>query len=90
MPHDDAMKEVLTRIDVDAPDDPLGEVAEIGREVEQQVDAGSEQKSAPQRSARPRSREEPGVSAEDLRHASKEPKHAGVSTPHTRALVPGH
>jgi hypothetical protein len=47
-PHDDAMKEVLTRIDVDAPDDPLGEVAEIGREVEQQVDAGSEQKSAPQ------------------------------------------
>jgi hypothetical protein len=35
--------------DVDAADDPLGETAEVGREMEEQIDAGGEQKDAAQR-----------------------------------------
>ena len=32
--YDDPVEEVLARIDVDAGDDPLGEAAEVGREME--------------------------------------------------------
>jgi hypothetical protein len=40
---DDSTKEVLARIDVDAADDPLGELAEVGGEMEEQVGAGGKQ-----------------------------------------------
>ena len=39
----DAVQEALPGIDVDAADDPLGETAEVGREMKEQIDAGGEQ-----------------------------------------------
>jgi hypothetical protein len=46
---DDAVEEALPRVEVDAADDPLGQMAEIGREMEEQIDAGGEQQQAAQR-----------------------------------------
>ena len=43
---DDAVQEMLAGIDVDAADDPLGDAAEVGVQVKQQVDAGGEQEQA--------------------------------------------
>ena len=40
---DDSMEEVLARIDIDAADDSLGEPAEVGGEMEEQIGAGGEQ-----------------------------------------------
>src|SRR6266536_6618449 len=46
---DESMEEVLTRIDIDAANDSLGDPAEVGGEMEQQIGAGGEQKHAAQR-----------------------------------------
>src|SRR5204862_8157466 len=40
---DDSTEEVLARVDVDAADDPLGELAEVGGEMEEQVGPGGKQ-----------------------------------------------
>src|SRR6059058_52666 len=45
---DESMEEVLARVDIDAADDPLGELAEVGGEMEEQVGAGGEQEHAAQ------------------------------------------
>jgi hypothetical protein len=42
-------QEVLARVDIDAADDPLGELTEIGGEVEEEVGARGEQEHAAQR-----------------------------------------
>jgi hypothetical protein len=39
---------MLARVDIDPADDPLGELAEVGGEMEEQVGAGGEQEQAPQ------------------------------------------
>src|SRR5206468_4017137 len=46
---DDAVEEALPRVDVDAADDPLGEMAEVGVQMEEQVGAGGEQQHPAQR-----------------------------------------
>jgi hypothetical protein len=41
---DDSVEEVPAGIDIDAAQDPLGKLTEIGREMEQQIDPGREEK----------------------------------------------
>src|SRR5438552_6353700 len=45
---DDSTEEVLARVDVDAADDPLGELAEVGGEMEEQVGPGGKQEQTAQ------------------------------------------
>src|SRR5262245_15602344 len=43
------MEEVLARVDVDASNDPLGDMAEVGREVEEKIRASGDEENAAHR-----------------------------------------
>src|SRR5439155_9707043 len=70
---DESMEEVLARVDIDAADDPLGELAEVGGEMEEQVGAGGEQEHAAQ-------------GAFDRDHAKDESCARRVAGPHRQSL----
>src|SRR5436190_16819676 len=67
------MEEVLARVDVDAADDPLGQVAEVGGEMEEQVGAGGKQ-------------EQPAQGAFDRDQAKDDACARRVAGPHRESL----
>ncbi len=76
---DESMEEVLARVDIDAADDSLGELAEVGGEMEEKV--GDRRRGGARRAGSVRSRSGEGrvVCEEGRRPASPEPKHLSMS-----------
>src|SRR6059058_2769598 len=81
---DDSMEEVLARVDVDAADDPLGELAEVGGEMDEQVGPGGDEEQAAQGTFDRDHAKDQSCARRVAGPHSAEPKHLSKSLLHAR------